>query len=150
MTISYSASGIEYSSVLSDIDWPALIETLKEDNFYNGCTVEQIRTAFENSYLCCIVSARGKTIGTARILSDGVCNAYLVDVWTYTPFRRKGIASKMIDLLCESIQGQHIGLFTDEIPAACLYRKTGFEASSTFFEKVIGTWLKNEPPKASG
>ena len=32
----------------------------------------------------------------ARLLSDGVCNAYLVDVWTMSVYRRQGIASRMI------------------------------------------------------
>src|SRR5258707_3877288 len=33
-------------------------------------------------------------VGMARLLSDGVCNAYLVDVWTLSSYRRRGIADR--------------------------------------------------------
>ena len=50
----------------------------------------------------------------ARLLSDGVCNAYLVDVWTHSAYRRRGIASTLIRMLADAVPGQHIGLQTDD------------------------------------
>ena len=80
-----------------------------------------------------------KVIGTARVLSDGICNAYVVDVWTLTPYRRRGVARRMLEILLEPLRGQHVALFTDEAPE--FYRKLGFRERGVTFEKVIGRWL---------
>ena len=78
----------------------------------------------------------------ARLLSDGVCNAYLVDVWTYTPHRRQGVASAMMRHLMDRVPGQHIGLQTDD--AQHFYLSLGFRRQPEFLSTVVGTWLDNE------
>jgi len=80
-----------------------------------------------------------KVVGTARVLSDGVCNAYIIDVWTLTKYRRRGIASKMMEMLFSQLQGQHVYLFTDD--AIEFYEALGFEAQPFGMGKVIGKWL---------
>ena len=76
------------------------------------------------------------------MLSDGVCNAYLVDVWTYTPFRNRGVARKMIELLIEPLRGQHVYTMTDDV--VDFYKKLGFVERPTGLERVIGQWLVND------
>jgi ribosomal protein S18 acetylase RimI-like enzyme len=78
----------------------------------------------------------------ARLLSDGVCNAYLVDVWTLSTYRRQGIATAMVRLLVESVPGQHVGLQTDG--AQELYSSLGFRPQPEFWSTVSGRWLDNE------
>jgi ribosomal protein S18 acetylase RimI-like enzyme len=78
----------------------------------------------------------------ARVLSDGVCNAYLVDVWTASSHRRRGIASAMIRQLTTQIPGQHLGLQTDR--AHDLYRSLGFRLQPEFWSTIVGTWLAND------
>ena len=78
----------------------------------------------------------------ARLLSDGVCNAYLVDVWTASSHRRQGIAKEMLQLLIGAVPGQHIGLQTDS--AQPLYASLGFDAQPEFWSLVAGTWLDND------
>ncbi len=78
----------------------------------------------------------------ARLLSDGVCNAYLVDVWTMSAYRRQGIASAMIRRLLDEVPGQHVGLVTDS--AQALYTSLGFEPETEFFSTVVGSWLDND------
>ena len=58
--------------------------------------------------------AGDRIIGTVRRLSDGICNAYIVDVWTFTPDHHQGIASTMMRILLDTLQGQHVCLFTDD------------------------------------
>ena len=60
----------------------------------------------------------------ARLFSDGVCNAYLLDVWTMSSYRRHGIASTIVRMLSGAVPGQHIGLQTDD--AQALYASLGF------------------------
>ena len=81
-------------------------------------------------------------MGMARLLSDGVCNAYLLDVWTQSTYRRQGIASRMVRALMELVPGQHIGLQTDD--AIDFYHSLGFAPQPEFWSLVVGTWLDNE------
>ncbi|NJM70398.1 MAG: GNAT family N-acetyltransferase [Scytonema sp. RU_4_4] len=68
-------------------------------------------------------------------------NAYIVDVWTFTPYRRQGIASTMMQMLLDELPGQHVCLFTDE--ALNFYKELGFTKGEICMEKVIGKWLVN-------
>ena len=90
---------IYYSSDLADVDWAALKSSLAADKFDNGRSPEQLRRAFENSFAVALACCDGQIVGTARVLSDGVSNAYLVDVWTMSRFRRRGIARALMDSL---------------------------------------------------
>ena len=78
----------------------------------------------------------------ARMLSDGVCNAYLLDVWTRSSLRRRGIGRAMIDELTKAVPGQHVGLQTDD--AAEFYISLGFRAQPQFMSRVQGKWLAND------
>jgi len=76
----------------------------------------------------------------ARLLSDGVCNAYLLDVWTKSSHRRRGIASELVRRLVAEVPGQHVGLQTDN--AQALYRSLGFDFQPDFMSIVSGRWLE--------
>ena len=78
----------------------------------------------------------------ARLLSDGVCNAYVVDVWTASSHRRQGIASSMMRLLIDAVPGQHVGLQTS--CAQSLYESLGFQPQPEFWAITSGTWLDND------
>jgi predicted GNAT family acetyltransferase len=78
----------------------------------------------------------------ARLLSDGVCNAYLIDVWTMSSYRRQGIAATLVGMLAEQVPGQHIGLQTDD--AQALYESLGFKPQPEFWSLVVGRWLDND------
>jgi ribosomal protein S18 acetylase RimI-like enzyme len=89
-----------------------------------------------------IAYAGGRIVGTARVLSDGVCNAYVVDVWTLSQFRRRGIAREMMKRLVEPLRGQHVYLFTDDYVK--FYEAIGFRERATGLELVVGEWLKHD------
>jgi ribosomal protein S18 acetylase RimI-like enzyme len=133
---------VRYKTNLEGVDWVEMKATLQEDAFDNGRSPEQLQKSFENSYATCVAYADQRIIGTARILSDGVCNAYLVDVWTLSTFRRQGIASTMIRILTSGLHGQHVYLCTD-VPK--FYAKLGFAEQPIGMSKIIGTWLVNQP-----
>ena len=81
----------------------------------------------------------------ARMLSDGVCNSYLLDVWTASSHRRQGIATAMLEDLMHRVPGQHIGLQTE---AEDFYRSLDFREQPAFMSKVIGRWLDNDANRA--
>jgi ribosomal protein S18 acetylase RimI-like enzyme len=133
---------IIYKTNLTNVDWTKMKTTLHEDAFDNGRSPEQLKRSFENSYATCIAYADNRIIGTARVLSDGVCNAYIVDVWTLTAYRNQGIARQMMQILLNTLKGQHVYLFTDD--ALEFYRKIGFTEQPSGMGQVIGRWLVNE------
>lgn len=134
-------TNITYSEEINNIDWHELKQRLVEDDFDNGRTPEQYRLSAEGSRVNVFAFADGKIIGNLRVLSDGVCNAYMVDVWTYSPFRGQGIAKRMIEIALSRLPGQHVYLFTDD--ARGLYEKCGFEVQGVGMGRVVGEWLKN-------
>ena len=83
---------IVYKTSLAQLDWAKMKETLAADNFDNGRTPEQLRISFENSYAAVVAYDADRIVGTARALSDGVCNSYIVDVWTLSDYRNQELA----------------------------------------------------------
>ena len=134
-----TSTGITYTDDLSRIDWNALKETLSADDFDNGRTAQQLKRSFENSAACCFAIEDGRVIGKVRALSDGVCNAYVVDVWTLSSHRRRGIATEMMKRLLEGFHGQHVYLFTDD--SQPFYERLGFKSQGTGLGLVVGQWL---------
>lgn len=133
---------VNYSTALENVDWQEMKSTLAADHFDNGRTPRQLRESFENSYATVIVYANKRIIGTARVLSDGVCNAYIVDVWTLSAYRRRGIARTMMEMLLAKLEGQHVYLFTDD--AVEFYSQLGFKPQPVGLSKVVGQWLRGD------
>jgi predicted GNAT family acetyltransferase len=132
---------IRYVFDMRGVDWDEMKRLVAADDFDNGRSPQQLRDSFMNSYAACVAYADERMVGTARVLADGVCNAYLVDVWTTTSHRRRGIARDMVRLLCERLAGQHVYLQADE-DVADVYRRIGFREQPVGLSKVIGEWLK--------
>ena len=127
---------------LLGIDWTQAKADLAADDFDNGRTADALRRSFEQSRHVSIARDGDRVIGMARLLSDGVCNAYLVDVWTASAYRRRGIATEMIRRLLAEVPGQHVGLQTDH--AQGLYESLGFAPQPEFWSTVVGSWLDDE------
>ena len=109
---------------LDGIDWAQAKADLAADDFDNGRTADALRRAFEQSRHVAFARVGDRVVGMARLLSDGVSNAYLVDVWTASTYRRRGIASAMVKRLLDEVPGQHVGLQTDDMQA--FYESLGF------------------------
>jgi len=134
---------VHYKRELDGVNWGEMKATLREDSFDNGRTETQYKLSFENSFSTCIAYIDDKIIGTARVLSDGVGNAYAIDVWTLSKHRRKGIATRMMELLIEDLQGQHLYLQTDNDTLE-FYVSMGFNKRPTGMNIVIGDYLKRK------
>jgi ribosomal protein S18 acetylase RimI-like enzyme len=137
-----SAMPVRIDGSLDDIDWEQAKADLGDDNFDNGRSATALRRSFEQSQHIAIARDGRRLVGMARLLSDGVCNAYLVDVWTLSSYRRQGVGSAMVRRLVAAVPGQHIGLQTDD--AQAFYSSLGFGLQPDFMSVVVGTWLDNE------
>ena len=126
---------------LDGLDWAQAKADLRADAFDNGRSPAALRRSFEQSQHVAIARDGERVVGMARLLSDGVCNAYLLDVWTASSHRRQGIASAMVRFLADQVPGQHIGLQTDD--AGDFYATLGFRPQPEFLSLVVGEWLGN-------
>jgi GNAT superfamily N-acetyltransferase len=133
---------IVYSVSSDGVDWAALKAELAADHFDNGRTPEQMERSFRASFRCVYARDGERIVGTARALSDGVCNAYVVDMWTQSAYRRNGIGRQMLELLCAALSGQHVYLFTDDQQR--FYAACGFAPRGVGMERVVGRWLQND------
>lgn len=140
---------VEIDENLTGVDWARLKADLAADDFDNGRSPAALRRSFEQSQYLALARDGDRVVGTARLLSDGVCNAYLVDVWTATPYRRRGIARAMVERLAARVPGQHIGLQADG-ESVELYRALGFAPQPQFLSLVVGAWLDNEANRDPG
>jgi GNAT superfamily N-acetyltransferase len=128
-----------------DVDWAQAKADLVDDDFDNGRSAEALRLSFENSQFVVFAMDEERVVGMARLLSDGVCNAYLLDVWTHSQWRRHGIATAMVQRLVAAVPGQHVGWQTDD--AIEFYLAIGARRQPEFMSLISGRWLDNQANK---
>lgn len=131
---------IVFSSSTDDVDWVMLKAALAADHFDNGRTPEEYQRSHENSHAVIFGSSNGEFVANGRILSDGVCNAYLVDIWTASRHRRRGVGREVVSRLVSTVPGQHVALFTHDMQA--FYTTLGFAPQTGGMSQVIGSWLR--------
>ncbi len=135
---------VTFSSSLEGVDWAELKAALVADRFDNLRTPAEYRRSHENSHAVIFGRCDGRFVANGRILSDGVCNAYLVDVWTASEYRRQGIGREVVTRLLATTPGQHVGLFTDDMRA--FYARLGFRVQRDGMSRVVGDWLGRPAP----
>ncbi len=133
---------IRFDTTMEGIDWAQAKADLAADHFDNGRSADALRRSFEQSRHVAFARDGDRIVGMARMLSDGVCNAYVVDVWTKSEYRRRGIASTLMRMLADAAPGQHVGLQTDD--AQAFYRSLGYKPQPEFWSLVVGAWLDND------
>jgi len=137
---------VRYAATIEGVDWTCVKRDLATDDFDNLRTPGELEISFANSQAVAIAWSGMRVVGTARMLADGVCNAYLIDVWTMSSYRRRGIGSTMVQMLLDTVPGHHVGLFTEEHEA--FYRSIGFGLERGGMSRVVGRWLGRYEPRA--
>lgn len=133
---------ITYRSDLKGVDWEALKQDLIADDFHNGRTTAQLRLSFENSAVVAMGYDGDRCIANGRLLSDGVGNAYVVDVWTQSAYRLQGIGRRIMQMLIAAVPGQHVYLQTAD--AVGFYEKLGFVEQPKGMRLIAGEYLQND------
>jgi ribosomal protein S18 acetylase RimI-like enzyme len=133
---------ISFDTSTEGVDWEQAKADLAADRFDNGRSADALRRSFESSQHVAFARDGDRVVGMARMLSDGVCNAYVVDVWTHSAYRRRGIGSMLMRMLADAVPGQHIGLQTDD--AQSFYESLGYKPQPEFWSLVVGRWLDND------
>lgn len=122
------------------LDVPFIQDFLKDIYWAAGRTIEEVQTTIDASF-CFGIYLDGKQIGFARVVTDYVVFAYLMDVFITPGMRGKGYSSLLIEAMMQEPQLQQVKIWrlatTD---AHFLYEKFGFAPLAhpeKMMEKVI-------------
>ena len=131
---------ITVSTDKSKLDVPFIQHFLKDIYWAAGRTIEEVQTSIDHSF-CFGIYLDNRQIGFARVITDYVVFAYLMDVFITEQHRGKGYSSVLIDSMMKEPQLQNIKIWrlatTD---AHFLYRKFGFNELAhpeKLMEKII-------------
>lgn len=119
-------SAIQITTDKSLLQLELIHDFLKETYWAKGRTLEQVKKTVDNN-LCFGVYLDGKQIGFARVCTDYVVFAYLMDVFILPEHRGKGYSKELIRVILE-----HTDLKTCKVwmlktsDAHELYKKFGF------------------------
>jgi hypothetical protein len=131
---------ITVSTDKSKLDISFIHNFLKHTYWAKNRTIEVVQISIDNS-LCFGIYLENEQVGFARVITDFVSIAYLMDVFIIEKHRGKGYSSFLINKMMTEPQLQQIkiwGLAT--LDAHFLYKKFGFTAIENpekLMEKII-------------
>jgi GNAT superfamily N-acetyltransferase len=131
---------IQVSTDKQKLDLPFIQHFLKDIYWAAGRTIEEVQRTIDAS-VCFGIYLDDEQIGFARVITDYVVFAYLMDVFIAEEHRGKGYSSILIDAMMKEPQLQEVKIWrlatTD---AHFLYEKFGFKALAhpeKMMEKII-------------
>lgn len=124
----------------SKLDIPFIQTFLKDIYWTAPRTIEEVQTVVDNSF-CFGIYLDGQQIGFARVITDYIVFAYLMDVFIIEEHRGKGYASILIDAMMTEPQLQQVKIWRlATSDAHFLYEKFGFKTLAhpeKMMEKII-------------
>jgi aralkylamine N-acetyltransferase len=129
---------IIYQTGCDKMDWQQLFYLYGQVGLLRRLTEKKefgkIRKAFERSYKV-ITAWEGETlVGAGRMLSDGICYAYINDLGVLSEYRGKGIGKELLMKLLEGEDSKPVHL-TSTFGNEEFYKKCGFKKHKTAFAK---------------
>ena len=111
-----------------DIDF---IQNFLKDIFWKAPrTIDEVQTAIDNSF-CFGIYLNDKQIGFARVITDYVIFAYVMDVFIDEKYRGKGYSSILIENMMNEPKLQEVKIWRLATrDAQFLYEKFGFKLLS--------------------
>ena len=133
-------NNITVSTDKSKLDVNFIQHFLKDIYWAAGRTIQEVQTSIDNSF-CFGVYLDDKQIGFARVITDYVVFAYLMDVFIIEEHRGKGYSTILIDTMMKEPQLQKIKIWRLATKDAhFFYKKFGFSELAhpeKLMEKVI-------------
>jgi GNAT superfamily N-acetyltransferase len=131
---------ITVSTDKNKLDVPFIQYFLKDIYWAAGRTMEEVQITIDNSF-CFGIYLNDKQIGFARVITDYVVFAYLMDVFITEEHRGKGYSSILISIMMNEPKLKEVKIWrlatTD---AHFLYEKFGFKTLAhpeKMMEKII-------------
>jgi GNAT superfamily N-acetyltransferase len=131
---------VTVSTDKSKLDVPFIQHFLKDIYWAAGRTTEEVQTTIDAS-VCFGIYLDNKQIGFARVITDYVVFAYLMDVFITEEQRGKGYSSILIEAMMNEPQLQQVKIWRlATSDAHFLYEKFGFTLLAhpeKLMEKII-------------
>jgi spermidine synthase len=107
-----------------------IVKVYKDANWwYEYDNLRKLKKIIKGSFLFFVVLLNNDVIGIARIISDGINDAYIQDFTILKEFRNQGIGTKFLRFILKKLKNKGfkwIGLISQK-RAVSLYRKVGFK-----------------------
>ncbi len=118
---------ITVSANKSKLDLPFIQHFLKDIYWTAPRTIEDLQTAIDHSF-CFGIYDNDQQIGFARVITDYVVFAYVMDVFIDEAYRGKGYAIMLIDAMLHEPQLQQVKIWRLATrDAHHVYEKFGFK-----------------------
>ena len=131
---------ISVSTDKSKLNVPFIQNFLKDIYWASGRTLEEVQTTIHAS-VCFGIYSDETQIGFARVITDYVVFAYVMDVFIDEKFRGKGYSSILIEAMLNEPQLQQVKIWRlATSDAHYLYEKFGFKLLAhpeKMMEKII-------------
>jgi GNAT superfamily N-acetyltransferase len=131
---------VSVSTDKNKLDIPFIQQFLKDIYWAAGRTIEEVQITIDNSF-CFGIYLNDKQIGFARVITDYVVFAYLMDVFITEEHRGKGYSSILIESMMKEPKLKEVKIWRlATSDAHFLYEKFGFKALAhpeKMMEKII-------------
>ncbi|WP_413999962.1 GNAT family N-acetyltransferase [Flavobacterium sp. W1B] len=131
---------VTVSTDKNKLDIPFIQYFLKDIYWAAGRTIDEVQTTIDHSF-CFGIYLDDKQIGFARVITDYVVFAYLMDVFITEEHRGKGYSSILIEKMMTEPKLKEIKIWRlATSDAHFLYRKFGFNELANpekLMEKII-------------
>lgn len=130
--------GYVISTDKAKLDVPLIHDFLSKTSYWaKGRTIEAVQKTIENSLCFGIYDKDDRLAGFARVVTDFVVFAHLLDVFVLEEHRKRGLGERLINHVVNYPLLQAIRLWRlDTDDAHGLYRKHGFREPA-FPEKIM-------------
>lgn len=119
---------ISISTDKKKLDVPFIYNFLKDIYWAAGRTIDEVQTCIDNSF-CFGIYQNDVQIGFARVITDYVVFAYVMDVFITESHRGKGYSSLLVDAMMKEPTLQEVKIWRlASKDAHFLYKKFGFKA----------------------
>lgn len=131
---------VSISTDKTKLNVPFIQDFLKDIYWAAGRTIDQVQTTIDSS-VCFGIYLNDVQIGFARVITDYVVFAYVMDVFITEEHRGKGYSSILIDAMMKELVLKEVKIWRlATSDAHYLYEKFGFKALAhpeKMMEKVI-------------
>ena len=120
---------MEYSisTDTSKLDIEAIHDYLSNKSYWaKGRSLQAVKKSIDNSICFGLYDSEGNTLGFARVVTDKVVYAYLMDLFIFEEFQGKGLGAKLVEHILEQKDLQVRLWFLATKSAHGLYKKFGF------------------------
>lgn len=132
-------SAICLSTDKSKLDVEKIHDYIANQSYWGkGRSLSQMQSAIDNS-MCFGLYQGDEQIGFARVITDTVSVAYLLDVLVFEQYQGQGYGKQLIDAVLNHKQLQSVNWMLRTSDAHHLYEKFGFESL-----KETGTYMRRD------